>query len=228
MIFQFGSQTTGKKQFPDLDSSPELAYILGVIDGDGCVSGYDQIVLDVKDYAFAKEFETALKAIGLRANTRNNDYWNKDLERQYYGWQCYARSAVFVCWFKGLTREQKEEIVSQFPDQYLKGFFESEGTYYINTDGSVYVRFFNTNYELLLMVQRLLTLLGYASNIYERKFKGYFSGREVTAYTLSLLGSSEEKHEFIKRIKPIIKNKPYDYSDPDGLRSYKHDTLPWN
>jgi len=211
----------GTKQYPNLEPSPELAYILGVIDGDGSVNGYINIELDVKDYAFAKEFERALKAIGLRADTRNNDHWNKSLERQQKMWKCYACSVVFVRWFKGLTQEQKEGIVSQFPKEYLKGFFESEGTYTINTDGSVHVHFSNFDYELLSMVQRLLALLGYDSNIYESKRKGHFSGREVTAYTLNLLGPSEEKHEFIKRIKPVIKNKPYDYSDPNGLRGRK-------
>jgi len=67
-------------------------------------------------------------------------------------------------------------------------------------------------------------LLGYDSNIYERKYKEPFKGREVTAYRLSLLGSSEVKHGFIKRIKPVIKNRPYDYSDPNGLRGRKPET----
>jgi len=211
----------GNKQYPDLNPSPELAYILGVIDGDGCVSGHDHIYLGTKDYEFAQEFRRALKAIGLRANIGEGSYWNKNLKRQYHKWQCYAYSTVFVRWFKGLAQEQKEGIAKQFPEQYLKGFFESEGTYFIGSDGSTNVRFSNFDYELLLKVQRLLALLGYDSNIYESKHKGYFTGQEVTAYRLNLLGSSKEKHEFIKRIKPIIKNKPYDYSDPNGLRGRK-------
>jgi len=208
----------GAKQYLNLEPSPTLSYILGVIDGDGSVHGNDRIELSVKDYAFAKEFETALKAIGLRANVIKDDYWKKDLQRQARMWKCYAYSAVFVRWYKGLTQEQKEGIARQYPKEYLKGMFESEGTYVIGPNGSVHVRFFNFDYELLLVVQRLLTLLGYESKIYESKFKGYFTGQEVTEYTLNLLGSSEKKHEFIKRIKPVIKNQPYDYSDPNGLR----------
>jgi len=209
------------KQYPNLEPSPNLSYILGVIDGDGSVNGVDRIELGTKDYEFAKEFETALKAIGLRANTRNNDRWNKSLKRQQRIQKCYASSAVFVDWYRSLLREQKEEIVQQFPEEYLKGMFESEGTYTIVTNGGVHVHFSNTDYESLLMVQRLLALLGYDSNIYEFKFKDYFSGQEKIQYRLNLLGSSEEKHEFIKRIKPVIKNQPYNYSDPNGLRGRK-------
>jgi len=208
----------GTKQYPDLSPSPELAYILGVIDGDGCVSGHNDIRLGTKDYEFAQEFRRALKAIGLRANVNKKSYWNKNLKRQYHGWRCYANSAAFVRWYRGLAQEQKGRIVEQFPEQYLKGFFESEGTYTIHTNGSANVVFSNTDYELLLMVQRLLTMLGYESNIHESKFKGHFSGKEKTKYSLNLLGSSEEKHEFIRKLNPVIKNKPYDYSDPNGLR----------
>jgi len=209
---------TNDKQYPNLELSPELAYILGVIDGDGCVSGDGHIQLNAKDYVFAKEFEKALKAIGLRAKVTERNDWNKNLERQYHGWKCYAYSTVFVHWYNGLTQEQKEGIVRQFPEQYLKGFFESEGSYYLDTNGSVHVYFSNFDYDLLLMVQRLLTLLGYDSNIYESKHKGYFTGREVTSYRLSLLGPGAKKHEFIKRLNPCIKNRPYDYRDPNGLR----------
>jgi len=209
------------KQYPDLSPSPELAYILGVIDGDGCVSGYDRIQLGTKDYEFAQEFRRALKVIGLRANVTKNDYWNKDLQRQYHGRQCYAHSVVFVRWYNGLTQEQKEKIARQYPWGYLKGFYESEGSYYIGPNGDVNVRFSNLDYELLLMVQRLLTKLGYDSKNYETKFKSQFTGREVTEYSLHLLGSSEEKHEFIRKLNPCIKNRPYDYSDPNGLRGRK-------
>jgi len=214
-------QKQRSKQYPNLEPSPELSYILGVIAGDGYVSGYDHIGLGTKDYEFAKEFETALKAIELRANVEKRNSWIKNLQRPYHWWQCQANSTVFVCWYRGLTQEQKEGIVKQFPEEYLKGMFESEGSYNIGTNGSVHVHFSNTDYELLLMVQRLLTMLGYDSNIYESRHKGHFTGQEVTEYKLSLLGSSEKKHEFIKKLNPVIKNHPYDYSDSNGLRGRK-------
>jgi len=168
----------GKKQYPNLEPSPELSYILGVIDGDGSVHGYERIELDVKDYEFAQEFRRALKRIGLRANVIERNNWNKSLKRKWYGFRCYANSVVFVRWFNGLTQEQEEGIASQYPEKYLKGFFESEGACIIDMSGSAHVHFFNTNYDLLLRVQGLLALLGYESKIYKSKFKGYFSGQE--------------------------------------------------
>jgi len=209
------------KQYPNLKPSPELSYILGVIDGDGSVSGYDYIQLGTKDYVFAKEFERALKAIGLRAKVIKDDHWNRDLKRQQRMWKSYAYSVVFAQWYNDLTQEQKEGIARQYPEKYLQGFFESEGTYIIRTDGNARVHFSNLDHELLLMIQRLLTLLGYESNIYERKLKTQLSRREVTVYSLELLGSNKEKHEFIRKLNPCIKNKPYDYSDPNGLRGRK-------
>jgi len=212
---------TNDKQYPNLEPSPSLSYILGVLDGDGGVSGRDHIYLSTKDLEFAEEFRKALKAIGLRANVNERNYWHTNLKQYFREWRCYANSIVFVDWYNGLTQEQKEGIAQQFPGEYLKGFFESEGSYVIASNSSVRVWFSNTVYELLLMVQRLLTKLGYKSRIYESKFKSYFSKQEKTEYKLNLLGSSEEKHEFIKKLKPVIKNKPYDYSDPDGLRGRK-------
>jgi len=208
---------TSDKQYPNLEPSPALSYILGVIDGDGSISNDGQIQLGVKDLEFAREFEKALKAIGLRANVIKDDHWNKDLKRQQEIWHCYARSVVFVDWYRGLTQEQKEGIASQFPEKYLQGFFESEGTYIIDTSGSVSVHFSNLDYDLLLLVQRLLTLLRYDSNIYESKFKDHFTDQEKTEYRLSLLGSSKEKHEFIKKLNPVIKNQPYNLLRPKRL-----------
>jgi len=214
----------GKKQYPDLSPSPELAYILGVIDGDGCVSGYDYIRLVVKDKEFAEEFAKALKVIGLRANVIERNPWHRKLKQYFHSWQCYAYSVVFVNWYNGLIRKQIEGIAKQFPIEYLKGFFESEGSYTISTKGSANVLFSNLDYALLLMAQRLLTLLGYDSKIYRCKQKTQLTDREVTEYMLNLLGSSREKHEFIKKLNPCIKNRPYDYRDPDGLRGRRSRT----
>jgi len=211
----------GKKQYPNLGSSPALAYILGVIAGDGLVRGHNRIVLGTKDFEFAQEFADALRSIDLRAYVKKDDRWNRSLQRQQKLWRCYAYSAVFVDWYRNLTRAQFEGIVRQYPREYLKGFFESEGTYIVNTNGSACIHFSSINYELLLIAQRLLTLLGYESKIYEYKFKDYFSGQEKTIYRLSLLGSSEKKHEFIRKLKPVIKNHPYDYSDLNGHRGRK-------
>jgi len=213
------------KQYPNLETSSELAYILGVLDGDGSVRGYNRIILGTKDFEFAKEFEKALLAIGLRANVIKIDQWIKNLKRQYHGWQCYAYSVVFVNWYNSLTQERKEGIAKQYPKEYLRGFFESEGSYVIGPNGDVRVHFSNTNRELLMTVQRLLALLGYESKLYEFKHKSQFIGQEVTAYRLNLLGSSEKKHGFVRELKPVIKNQPYDYSDPNGLRVHKQDTL---
>jgi len=211
----------GSKQYPNLSPSSELAYILGVIDGDGHVNRSGHIQLITKDLEFADEFAKALEVVGLRSNVIERNYWHKHLNRQEHGWLSYANSVVFVGWYNDLTQEQKEGIVVKYPREYLKGFFEGEGSYTIGPNGGVHVRFSNTNYELLMMVQRLLALLGYDSNIYETKFKDHFTDREVTEYRLSLLGPSAKKHEFIKKLKPVIKNRPYDYSDPNGLRGRK-------
>jgi len=213
--------STSDKQYPNLKPSPELSYILGVIAGDGCVSSCGHIVLVTKDYAFAEEFEKALKAIGLRAKVTEENYWHKYMKQYFHSWVSYANSVVFARWYGSLTQDQIEKIASLFPWEYLKGFFESEGSYTITPNGSASIRFSNSAYDLLLMVQRLLTLLGHNSNIYERKFKTQFTDHEVTEYSLNLLGSSEKKHEFIKKLNPVIKNQPYDYSDLNGLRGHK-------
>jgi len=68
------------------------------------------------------------------------------------------------------------------------------------------VTFINTNYERLLLVQELLRQVGYSSNIHKNRHRDPFTGREYTLYKLNVLGSSEEKHELVKKLNPTIKD----------------------
>jgi len=190
---------------PDLSLSPVLSYLLGVLLGDGsvvCSNGQWQIVLAAKDEPFIDSFAGALQRIGLVAH------------KHRYGrlWRCSSGSKVLGEWYRSLTLEDVERMVAVHPWDFLRGFFESEGTFCIGINGDVRVGFTNARSGLLQMVQRFLEAVGYDSKVYGpyRPTKELPSHRKM-AYRLWLVGPSEKKVEFVKRLNPCIKNVPRDY-----------------
>jgi intein-encoded DNA endonuclease-like protein len=116
----------GIRIHPDLHMGTDLAYILGVLRGDGWVSDAKnswRIVLNQTREAFARSFEKALRNIGLNARTTVLAHKGLYMTR--------ASSAEFVQWYKSLSLNQIEEMVQakrDFEIAFIRGFYESEGS----------------------------------------------------------------------------------------------------
>lgn len=106
---------------PDLNPSPELSYVIGVIEGDGCVdksSAGHRIRLAVKDRDFVDEFNMRLaKITGTRYSVcRKGELY------EVTGW-----GRLLYEYLKKLPKPPRCETVEQFPAPFIRGFFDAEG-----------------------------------------------------------------------------------------------------
>jgi hypothetical protein len=109
--------------------SPALSYVFGVIHGDGCVyyrpekSRYT-LRLSVTDLPFAESFARALRHLGLHAHTipiKCPPPWQPQ-----YLTSSDCRSFCEQC--HQMTLEQQLDLGYKFPREYIRGYYESEGT----------------------------------------------------------------------------------------------------
>jgi len=201
-----------------LEPSSELAYVLGVCLGDGCVGSYVkgkekrtsyEVKLAVEHKEFAESFKKALEKIGmnpsmfLRTSVRPNE---KPL------WCVCACSRKFVEWYREITSDfaKLEAFLEKCPkgfEEFIRGFYESEGSFiekeYLDR-GAGKVKFyrnlhiFNTNKELIEFVNKLLKKLGLRTSL---KVEVRWTHKDK--YRLRVLTKDVDK--FFEIIKPVIK-----------------------
>lgn len=190
---------------PDLEMSENLAYILGVIYGDGYfrfLKGSWIVGLHVTKMEFVKSFENALRQIRLRPHRTTS------LEFTRVGNQCYrviAYSKALHDFFEKLTFSKLRDILVAkecYIWAFLRGLYESEGTkFYRGKHSLMVVVLYNTNRKLIQFSEGLLNHLGLFSSIGIRKPYG----NRKSLYRLALRGSSQRKEEFLRLLNPCIK-----------------------
>ncbi|MEW6592370.1 MAG: LAGLIDADG family homing endonuclease [Candidatus Hadarchaeota archaeon] len=200
---------------------PALAYVLGVLLGDGSVyvrkrkSGKRtyHTQLCVKDKEFAKKFVIALKEIGLNPSVphlaSNGCY------------QVLAVSRNFYEWYKSLCFEDESPdlvkirlVIKKFESQFVCGFYESEGSMSFSKSGKLRMRIGNRRGELLLMVQDILKCYGIKSSLCGPGKYNYFD--------LEIYGD-ERVNKLLTIIKPCIRTSPrvYEVSPKDVETGFK-------
>lgn len=183
---------------PRLNSSPALAYVLGTLLGDGYVRQDGEIVLEQCTASFAKSFEKALKELQLNPNTYNR-VRGGNRKRTFC---TIAYSKIFSIWYKSLSIDDIQKLLttSKEAKAFVRGFFEAEGSNEIRPH-NWQVGMYNKNLELLLLVQKLCTRLGF--NFKLRK-------RRDSTYAL-LIYNWQQCRRFIETIKPCVKNRITDF-----------------
>jgi len=181
----------------NLSSSKALAYILGVLLGDGCVykdSKWRHVIkLRVTDKAFAESFMRALREIGL--NSRLDIEQRKGYSREVYVVRAF--SASFYDFYSSLSLEDIRKLVSGYELDFVRGFYESEGSIGRRVDGRPRIRITNNDLELLRLVKDFMEDLGIRCFIYSHS-----NGR---AFVLEITGRSRVR-KFLDMVKPHIKN----------------------
>jgi len=166
----------------DFNKINNLSYILGVIKGDGWILINRKkkryvIGLTVISKKFALEFLNNLKQIGLKPRMiiKKNKYY-----------QVVANSKKLCLWIKNLDlkkflKSKKSKI------QFLKGFYESEGSCYDR------IRIFNTNEKLMKFVFDILRELNFnpTMNCYNYKREN-----SKPIYVISINRKNEIKNFF--------------------------------
>lgn len=147
---------------PDFTVSTNLAYVIGVLSGDGFTLKSpkgDMLVLQVNSEPFALSFQSALQHMGLPSRIR-------DL-RGYVGcntnYRVTAYSQAFVDWYRAMSLIEIKDLL-QLPVNdplfyaFLRGFYESDGCFYERTHPKKYIKISLTKgrLDLMLLVERCL------------------------------------------------------------------------
>jgi intein-encoded DNA endonuclease-like protein len=182
----------------DLKPSGDLWYIVGVMVGDGTFdnSRYG-VKLACRDEAFATSFRDSLGRLGLRTHKWVQTHKEKPL------YIAVARSKNLFLWMKQVLGNLT--VPKGYTKDFLRGFYESEGSLYkFKTSHGFQLFFTNTDEALVHLVKSLIEFNGYEASLFKRKQRGW-GIRPV--YTLYVLGSSGEKAKFLEWINPCIKNE---------------------
>jgi len=192
--------------------SPELSYVLGVLKGDGYVvndlkRGHYSVVLETVSLEFAKSFKYALQKLGFNPCLRLRKNLNSPISKKRL-WHVEAHSKLFINWYTRLNNMELSTIARMFPADFVRGFYESEGTYYRGIDnrwkrlrGWVIPRkeiiIANKAKETIMLVKELLDGLGIPSSVY------YV--RQLSIYSLHIM-RQKAVDDFFDIIRPCIKN----------------------
>ena len=204
--------------------SPELGYILGVIEGDGYVSlrkTKGRAGLDVKDKDFSLEFKRNLETWSrLEASFR----FRKD-NGLYISTLYSLRAARFLKEFDiSILINSGNKIKANF----LRGFFDAEGCVAgCNLDNlrvaSRFISCYNTNKELIIFIGNLLESIGISVQGIDRKISGGF--KKGSIYYRLRIGGKENLGIFRDKVGFSIerKNKKLD----EVLKSYEKNKDRW-
>ena len=207
----------------DLSPSPGLAYILGVMVGDGCGNEYTKkykgkekksydIKLSVLHYDFAKSFADALETIGLHPNLylgKQKKYRGKNEQRL---WCVDAYSKTFVHFYLVFKHnaEKMREFIEKCPEGkegFIKGFYESEGhhgVYNYKTKTGIrhvrHLRMTNTDKGLINLVIAFLYSFGFHpyTDLQKREHLGWKDRIDIHL-------PPKEHERFLSTIRPVIK-----------------------
>lgn len=203
--------------------SRELGYILGVIYGDGHVSVKQRrVILAATDKDFVLEFK------------RNIEKWSKFKARLYTRElkKTHYIKARKIQWVSYIDSKEASEFLYNFNQNsiveesdkikciFLRGFYDSDGCAYKNFRGIIG---YNTDYNLILLVKKLLNSLNIYPTISKSKINkiGPYNCKEFI-YKLciykkenikkfyELIGFSiRRKQERLQRQVEIIQNKTH-------------------
>jgi len=138
--------------------SPELAYILGVMFGDGCAKEYCRISLYVIDKEFRDTFaERVSKWCGLKPGL------SQRVSRGRLFYLCYFDSKDMQIFFNEIKEGKIPKDLVYGNDNvkrmFIKGFADSEGSFQRYTIG-----IYNTNTNVLDSIRNMLISLGFDEN----------------------------------------------------------------
>ncbi len=198
----------GFEKHPHLTPSPELLYVLEVLRGDGFTRvikkrWHYSVRLRTISKKFAKSFTNALRKIGLNPHI-SMEYPPVNSNRHPV-YVVIACSKKFVAWYRNLDNDKIRRMVgenAELATAFVRGFYESEGSYYLMTDGRQRMVIYNTQPHLLLIVKDFLSQLGYVM-----KFGKSGKTRKFNQVYV-LWKDRKEVKSVINAIRPCIKKKP--------------------
>lgn len=188
---------------PNLSFGEDLAYILGVLKGDGYISYYKpksdyRVVLNVVDEDFAIAFFNTLKRIGLHPalsqRTSKSNFKGRQWTSEQYVVRAYSK--IFVEWHETLQFRHLFQILatSKYRCAFIRGIYDSEGCLNKKKGKNSYsLTIWNTDKKLIEFIEILLEIEGIY--FYHRNRQDYLFGieinrREIIEKFLNKVGSN--------------------------------------
>lgn len=193
--YKIKRRTGGTVYVPKLIFNPLMAYIFGVLDGDGSISKFGFISLEVKDQPFATSFFNSLKNLGLNPTIK--------IRRDHNRWIVYAYSSILATYYHSLDIEKKFKLIDDsnvFID-YLRGFYESEGSYK-KYNGQYRITISNGYLERVNMVKNRIENLGFNPKISKGAY--FVRNQKRMMYNIGLYRQNEIPR-FLKLVNPHIR-----------------------
>lgn len=185
---------TTPRHIPDLSPSAPLAFIVGVLRGDGYAGGHDYAIeLEVKDREFDIAFCEAMNKINL--------FPHSSRVGKYY--KSRGGSKMLVEWYEKLDFNAIRALTESYPADFVRSFFDGEGTLRCNSETSFELSMCNTNQGTLQLIRELLSKLGFRTSIHPMKTPENRKQR----YRLGLLGGTPDVIRLLKLVKPSIPRK---------------------
>ena len=184
--------------------SQELAYILGVLYGDGHISiKQRRVILSVIDKDFALEFRNTIEkwsSFKSRFYTRNIKTNNKIKNRKIQ-YACYIDSIEANKFLKYFDINLLNNSNNHIKVNFLRGFFDSEG--HISNSNEIII--YNSNYNLSIFVSNLLKSLNIKNKIRSTTNLNNLTNKMLTMHNIKIL--IDGKESFAKKISSSLKRK---------------------
>jgi len=142
------------------EPSNELAYVLGVLYGDGNLErhGYNyDIKLNTIDLEFAEVFSNKLAKLLNKKILKPK--WIGRVRGRNYGWKVSYSSKAFYTWFKRQNLESLKQYIEYSKEtvaNFLRGLYDSDGGHYKYMGRYSRIQLYNNNTDLLHYIQYLL------------------------------------------------------------------------
>ena len=205
-----------KASDPDLRPSVDLLYVLGVLRGDGFTRvgkgkcHYYLVGLGTISEEFARSFANVLRNIGLRPQFYSHNPPSGH-SKKWISYSVKAASKKFVGWYRNLSNNDIKRMIGKNDEltiAFIRGFYESEGAFYLRDGRYPIVKIGNTDPQLLRMVGDLISSLSISINFglsgKTKKGKDYWYLHKCGKDALNL----------INLIKPCIRTKPSNLNFP--------------
>lgn len=221
---------TGIKRIKNVGLTPEKAYILGVLCGDGWVVSSEsyRIGLSVKDKDFAIKFtESIKKSYGVECKIRKYVPKNRNWNVQYVvglssklACEDILTYGKFNCVDWRVPKQIFDSDDNKIIGYFLRGFYDSEG----HVNASCYqLKASNTNWEGLKSIMILLDKLNihfittckkHKDNKYKPCYELYITGSDSYKNFKESVGFSiKRKQDALLKLQNIRKQKRYTKTD---------------
>jgi len=195
----------------NLDDSDDFWYIIGVLHGDGYITG-NKICLETIDFDFAQSFKKCLSNIGIHPRIDKlirND--NLHTYKKGFIYRTSANSLFFVENYKKIKLKGIKVLPKKYKIAFLRGLFDSDGCLAQRKNykkngicKGISAQITSKNHNFLKFIEKIISDIGFESRTYRcDNSKGYCG--ELSH--LWILGTSMDKVNFIRAIEPNIKRK---------------------